>query len=216
MKFLRRLVVPLLLVFAGSMYAQTTPSPKPSPPQTPNAQTNAIVPTPSPSATAAIEPPSLIPPNILPAPNTLPAVPNAPELELLNSFFKSTSLGKAADEHRLHVQTVALEARIRNDQDLHKIKASAARAPTDLERRHQLKAYYDLYYKKLRAMAETPDLKSYLDEQEAAHKLTLLQPRVRHQTDEAEATNLAKISAGAPATPQPSPPQARAGEKVHP
>src|SRR5215510_5127139 len=176
MKFLRRLVVPLLLISTGSTYAQTTPSPKPSPPQTPNAQTNATVPTPSPSATAAIEPPSLIPPNILPAPNTLPAVPNAPELELLNSFFKSTSLGKAADEHRLHVQMVALEARIRNDEDLHAIKASAASAPTDLERRHRLKAYYDLYYKKLRGMAETPDLKSYVDAQEAAHKLTLLQP----------------------------------------
>src|SRR5262245_12273906 len=216
MRFLRRLVVPVLLLSGGMTYAQSTPSPNSSQPQAANAQTNATVPTPSPSATAAIEPPSLIPPNILPAPNTLPAVPNAPELELLNSFFKSTSLGKAADEHRLHAQTVALEARIRNDQDLHAIKASAARAPTDLERRHQLKAYYDLYYKKLRAMAQTPDLKSYLNAQEAAHKLTLLQPRVRHQTDEAEATNLAKISAGAPAAPQPSPPQARAGEKIHP
>jgi hypothetical protein len=111
---------------------------------------------------------------------------------------------------------VALEARIRNDQDLHAIKASAARAPTDLERRHRLKAYYDLYYKKLRSMAETPDLKSYLDAQEAAHKLTLLQPRVRHQSDEAEAANLAKISAEARAVRQSSPPQARAGEKIYP
>ena len=152
---------------------------------------------------------------MLPAPDTLPKIPAAPELELLNSYFKSTSLGKAADEHRLHLQMVALEARIRNNADLHALKASALRAPTDLERRHRLKDYYGRYYGKLQALASTPELKAYLKAQEAAHELTLLQPRVRHESDEAEAAALAKASQGAP-TALPTPAQARAGEIVRP
>ena len=87
---------------------------------------------------------------------------------------------------------VALETRIRNDQDLHALKATALKVPTDLERRHWLKSYYELYFKKLRARATTPDLKAYLDAQEATRKLSLLQPKVRHESDEAEAAALAE------------------------
>jgi hypothetical protein len=75
------------------------------------------------------------------------------ELQQLNEFFKKTSLGKVADEHRLHLQMVALETRIRNDDDLHALKATALKVPTDLERRHWLKRYYELYFKKLHALA---------------------------------------------------------------
>jgi len=138
-------------------------------------------------------------------------------LEALNAFFKTTSLGKAADEHRLHLQMVALETRIRNNEDLHALKASAFKAPTDLERRHRLKAYYQQYFKKLRALATAPDLKAYLETQEASHEMSLLQPRVRHESDEAEAAALAKASAGATATgPLPTPVQARASDAVRP
>ena len=112
---------------------------------------------------------------------------------------------------------VALETQIRNDDDLHALKATALKAPTDLERRHWLKSYYDLYFKKLRALATTPDLKAYLDAHEAARKLSLLQPRVRHESDEAEAAALAKAGAAATtAKALPTPVQARASEAVHP
>ncbi len=204
-----------MIALSGAVRAQSSPSP--ANPSVQAADAEAITPAaaPSPSATVPVEPPSLIPPNILPAPETLPKIPDAPALELLNSYFKSTSLGKAADEHRLHLQMVALEARIRNDADLHALKASALRAPTDLERRHRLKAYYEQYYGKLRSLATTPDLKAYLDAQKAAHQLTLLQPRVRHESDEAEAAALAKASRGA-ALALPTPVQARAGAVVRP
>ena len=217
MNFLLYLILVFTVAAAGTTRAQSSPSPDNSSAQGANAQTVASTASPSPSATVTIEPPSLIPPNILPGADSLPKIPAAQELEQLNAFFKTTSLGKLADEYRLHLQMVALETRIRNDEDLHALKASALKAPTDLERRHLLKSYYELYFKKLRALATTPDLKAYLDTHEAARKMSLLQPRVRHESDEAEATALAKASAGATAAKSlPTPVQARASDAVHP
>jgi hypothetical protein len=215
-KFLPHLLIILITAGASSARAQSSPSPDNTSAQAADAQMAASLAAPSPSATAPVEPPSLIPPNILPAPNALPKMPGAPELEMLNSFFKNTSLGKAADEHRLHLQMVALETRIRNDEDLHALKASALRAPTDLERRDRLKAYYELYFRKLRALASTPDLKAYLAAEGAAHELRLLQPRVRHESDEKRAAELAAASAGKSATALPTPVQARASAAVRP
>jgi hypothetical protein len=209
-----RLILLGLTIAPTVLWAQPPPSPNDNFSPAPKAE---ISPAPSPSATAAeIEPPSLIPPNILTAPASLPPIPAAPDLGQLNSFFKQTSLGKAADEHRLHLQMSELETRIRNDADLHALKAAAKEAPTDLERRHRLRAYYELYYRKLRGLASTPDLKAYLAAQEAAHELILLQPRVRHETDEAEAAALAKAKAGASVAPAPTPDQARASEALRP
>jgi hypothetical protein len=217
MKFLPNIAAALMIATAGAARAQSSPSPDNTSAQAANAQLDASAAAPSPSATAPVEPPSLIPPNILPAPNSLPPIPSAPELELLNSFFKTTSLGKAADQYRLHLQMAALETRIRNDEDLHRLKASALKAPTDLERRHRLKTYYEHYFKKLRALVTTPDLKAYLQAQEASHEMSLLQPRVRHESDESEAAALAKASAGATAAKAlPTPVQARASEAQRP
>jgi len=217
MNFLPHVFFLLALGAASLALAQSSPSPDDSSTQTANTQMAASTSAPSPSATVSIEPPSLIPPNILPAPDSLPKIPAVQELGQLNEFFKKTSLGKVADEHRLHLQMVELETRIRNDQDLHALKATALTVPTDLERRHWLKSYYELYFKKLRALATTPDLKAYLDAQEATRKLSLLQPKVRHESDEVEAAALAKAGA-APATAKalPTPVQARASEAVQP
>ena len=173
--------------------------------------------TPSPSATVSVEPPSLIPPNILPGPGSgaLPQIPAGPDLQKLNDVFKQTTLGKVADEYRLHLQMAALETRIRNDTDLHEARASADTAPTDLERRHRLRAYYKLYYKKLIALASTPELQAYLRAHQAAQESSLLQPRVRHNPDEAEAAALAKIAGEATnATKLPTPVQARANDAL--
>ena len=101
-----------------------------------------------------------------------------------------------------------LELRIRNDEDLHALKAAAFRVPTDLERRHRLTTYYHAYYGKLLALATTPDLRDYLKAQEATHQLLLLQPRTRHQTDEAKAEKLAALAAGTTAGGLPAPSQA--------
>ena len=217
LRFFRHFTAALAIAAAASATAQSPPSPaNPSV----EAATATIAPAPvapSPAATAAVEPPSLMPPNILPGPGAaaLPQIPAGPELETLNALFKQSSLGKAADEHRLHLQMSALEARIRNDADLHELKAAANKAPTDLERRHGLKAYYQLYFKKLRALASTPDLQDYLRAQEASHEASLLQPRVRHETDEAAAAALARVAGGKNAAAAlPTPVQARASDAL--
>ena len=203
MKFFRQLVAGLTIVCAATAAAQSSPSPASA--------------TPSASTPAAVEPPSLIPPNILPGPGAaaLPQLPSGPDLQTLNALFKQSSLGKAADEHRLHLQMAELETRIRNDEDLHALKAAANKARTDLERRHGLKVYYQLYFQKLRALASTPDLRDYLRAQETARQASLLQPRVRHETDEAEAEALAKVAGEArSATALPTPVQARASDAL--
>ncbi len=210
------LLFTVVLAAIAAWAQESSPNPDNTSGQAANAQISAGLPAPSPSATAPIEPPSLIPPNTLPAPGALPKVPGMPDLEQLNNFFKKTSLGKAADEHRNHVQMAILETRIRNDADLHQAKAAAMRAPTDLERRHRLRAYYQLYYQKLSNLADNPDLKAYIAAQQAAHEVVLLQPRVRHETDEAQATALNAAKSGASVAPVPTPVQARANARVHP
>ena len=213
MKFVSLLIVGLALTGAIWAEAQSSPSPENPSAQASSAEAAAV---PSPSATVAVEPPSLIPPNILPPPGpaALPQIPSEPDLQTLNALFKQTSLGKAADEHRLHLKMSALETHIRNDEDLHALNAAANKARTDLERRHRLKVYYKLYFKKLQALASTPDLQDYLRAQEAAHERTLLQPHVRHETDEAEAAALAQLAGGAKPSALPTPVQARASEAL--
>ena len=209
----------LLIALAGAGGAQEAgPSPNPHNMSTQPAQarTSTAVAAPSPSATAPIEPPSLIPPNVLPLPGELPKIPAAPELEQLNNFFKQTSLGKRADEQRLHLQMAALETRIRNHDDLQAARVAAMSAPTDMEKRHRLRAYYELYYGKLQALAGDPELKKYLGAQKAAHELLLLQPRVRPKPDEAEARRLTAAKAEASVAPAPTPIQAKPNENVNP
>jgi hypothetical protein len=222
-KLIALLLCALPILFGEVLWAQS-PSPSPTPADTSaepaRAELPGVPPAASPSPTAPIEPASLIPPNILPPPGALPKMPTAPELDKLNDFFKNTSLGKLADEQRLHLQMVALETRIRNDAGLHALRANADVARTDLERRHRLKIYYEAYYGKLRQMATTPDLQGYLVAQKAAHQMSLLQPRVRHQTDEAAAAALAKeisqSAVGPAAVPLPTPVQVKASQKLHP
>ena len=217
MRFFRQLIAALAIVCATSAAAQSSPSPDNNPAPAAGAEIAAAQAAPSPSATVSVEPPSLVPANILPGLGALPLpqIPAGPDLPTLNALFKQSSLGKAADEHRLHLQMSALEARIRNDEDLHELKASANKERTDLDRRHGLKAYYQLYFKKLRALAATPELQDYLRAQEASYEASLLQPRVRHETDEAEAAALSQIAGGKnAATALPTPIQARASDAL--
>ncbi len=206
------------LLAVGNVLGQTAASPENTSAQAAAAtDASAVIPVASPTI-APIEPASIIPPNTLPGPDaaSLPKIPASPELEQLSTLFKQSSLGKAADAHRLLVQVAELETGIRNDADLHALKAAADAAPTDLERRHRLRSYYQSYFQKLRARATTPTLRDYLSAQQASHERTLLQPRVRHETDEAEAARLATLQAGVAAAPQPTPVQAKISDVYKP
>jgi hypothetical protein len=115
------------------------------------------------------------------------AMPNAnlPELSDLDKAFKQTSLGQEADERRLHLEWRQLANRVVNDPEIVAAKRSVAGARTDLEKRERLRAYYDIYYGKMRALASSSEMKNALDTLKTEHLSHINQPRVRHEIDEA-------------------------------
>jgi hypothetical protein len=121
-----------------------------------------------------------------PAPSPVPETsPNStlPELSQLDETFKQSSLGKEADERRMHIEWRQLANRMTNDPDVIRAKKSADEARTDLEKRERLRAYYNLYYGRMRALASGEQMKRALDAVKEEHLTHINQPRVRHETD---------------------------------
>ena len=116
---------------------------------------------------------------------TATAVPTVPERAQIDEIFKQTSLGKEADERRLHIEWRSLQNRIVNDPDIVAAKRATATARTDLEKRQRLRDYYDLYYGRLRVLARSAEMKTALDQLKIAHVSQITQARVRHETDSA-------------------------------
>ena len=114
-----------------------------------------------------------------------PPVPETaiPDLSQVDQIFKQTSLGKEADEQRLHIEWRELANRVVNNPDIAAAKAAAESARTDLEKRQRLRAYYDLYYGRMRSLASSPEMKSALDQLRMAHLSQTSQPRVRAVED---------------------------------
>jgi hypothetical protein len=149
------LITASLLVTAASIFAQAAVSSSTNPQEAATPQDS---PTPPPSEAAA---------------------PRIPAIDELDQAFKQSSLGKAADEVRLHAQWRELSNRIINDPDLVEARTHAGRAKTDLEKRHRLRAYYTMFYDRMRAQASSQELKSYIDTHKAQHLALLAQNRVR-------------------------------------
>ena len=114
-----------------------------------------------------------------PTPTLPPNGPELPELKQLDENFKQPSLGKQADEFEMHAQWRQLKNRTVNDPEVQAAKAYAQAAPTDLEKRKRLREYYDVYYRRMSALATTTDLKLVLQQQKDTHQIMLAQPRVR-------------------------------------
>lgn len=117
-----------------------------------------------------------------PAPTPEPSIPELPQID---EIFRQTSLGKEADEQRMHIEWRQLANRVATDPEILAAKKSAEAARTDLEKRQRLRAYYDIYYGKMRALASSTQMKTALDTVKAEHLSHINQPRVRHLTDEA-------------------------------
>jgi hypothetical protein len=115
------------------------------------------------------EPGSSLPPN----------GPELPELKQLDESFKPKSLGKDADTLRMHVLWRQLKNRTVNDPEVQAAKKYAQAARTDLEKRNRLRAYYEVYYQRMTALATTPELKLVLQTLKTVHQGILGQPRVR-------------------------------------
>ncbi len=114
--------------------------------------------------------------------------PEIPDLSQIDAVFKETSLGKQADENRLHVEWRQVANQAANDPDVISAKAAIKRASTDLEKRERMRSYYSLYYGRMQALAGDPKLKSALEGVKAAHINATKQPRVRPLMDQVSPT----------------------------
>jgi hypothetical protein len=149
------LVAAAMPMMAASVFAQAAVSSSTNPQET-------ATPQPSPSV-----------------PENEGVAPRIPAIDELDQAFKQSSLGKAADEARLHAQWRELSNRFINDPDLVEARAHAGRAKTDLEKRHRLRAYYTMFYDRMRAQAGSPELKNYIDTHKTQYLALLAQNRVR-------------------------------------
>ena len=110
--------------------------------------------------------------------------PRVPELSQIDEIFKQTSLGKEADERRLHMEWRQLANRVINDSEVVAAKRSAEAARTDLEKRERLRTYYNIYYGKMKAFTSSAEMKAALDRLKIEHLSQINQPRVRPSTDD--------------------------------
>src|SRR5437588_8257181 len=117
-----------------------------------------------------------------PLPSATPRA-TVPERAQIDEIFKQTSLGKEADERRLHIEWRQLQNQIVNEPDIVAAKRSAELARTDLEKRQRLRDYYDLYYGRMRVLARSGEMKTALDQLKIAHLSQITHARARHETD---------------------------------
>ena len=109
--------------------------------------------------------------------------PDLPEISELDQAFEQKSLGKEVDERRVHLEWRQLKNQVVNDPEVRAAKAAAQAARTDLEKRNRLREYYNLYYKRMSALASSAEMKLALEGLKTSHLSNLSQPRVRPSTD---------------------------------
>ena len=112
------------------------------------------------------------------APLPSPA-PDVPELSRLDEAFKRTSIGKAADESRQRVEIRKLQNRVAMEEPVVVARQAADQSTTDLQKRERLRAYYEVYYGRMRSLASDDGTRKALDDMKATHVKSLEQPRVR-------------------------------------
>jgi hypothetical protein len=189
-KFLLAMISVGLSVSALMVCGQEPPLPvrteTPSP--TPTANSNARPQLNIPEIPMSIEPPNLVPDSSPTIPRH-PAVPalakTAPALSELDALFQKSPLATAAEVERLHLEWRQLQNRTAYDPEVVAAKEAATRTKTDVEKRARLRAYYNIYYAHMQALASSPEIKNYLEGQKAAVLNSLAQPRV-HPTPTAQ------------------------------
>jgi len=109
-----------------------------------------------------------------------PAAPRtALPLSQLDAAFQRSPLAQTAEQQRLHLEWRQLQNRTANDPEVVAAREAAKKTKTDLEKRERLRAYYNIYYAHMQALATTPEVKNFLNGQKAAALNNLAQPRVR-------------------------------------
>jgi hypothetical protein len=175
-------IVPIALSFPfGVLGAQEPPLPAKTEAPTPSSagtrpQLNI------PEIPLSVEPPTLVP-DSSPTTSRHPAIPaltkTAPALSELDAAFQKSPLAREAEEQRLHLEWRQLQNRTAHNPEVVAAKAATTTARTDLEKRARLRAYYNIYYAHMQALASSPEIRSYLDGKKGAVLASLAQPRVR-------------------------------------
>src|SRR2546423_1738859 len=165
-------IIALATAFAAqALLAQEPPLPSPT-----------STPAPSPSARPELNIPD-IPMTVEPSPlvpNTSPGPKkNVPSIQELDSAFQHSSLGQAVEEQRLHLEWRKLKNRTVLEPEVVAAKKAADRARTDEDKRNLLRAYYKIFYARMSALAETPEIKAYLEQKKNESLNALAQPHVR-------------------------------------
>jgi len=184
MKFLSAIIAIALSVPLNLLCAQepslpaNTETPSPTPAATSGARPTLNIP----EIPLSIEPPTLIP-DSSPTEPRHPRVPvlakTAPALAELDAAFQKSPLAKAAEEQRLHLEWRQLQNQTTRDPEVVAAREAPTKTKTDREKRAGLRAYYDVYYAHMQALASSPEVKAYLDGKKAAALGSLAQTRVR-------------------------------------
>jgi hypothetical protein len=141
-------------------------------------------PAPSPGARPQLDIPD-IPMTVEPSPlvpNTSPTPKkNMPSLPELDAAFQHSSLGQAVEEQRLHLEWRKLKNRASADPEVIAAKKAVdtARPRTDVEKRNLMRTYYKVFYAHMQALAETPEIKPYLEQKKREALNSLAQPSLR-------------------------------------
>jgi hypothetical protein len=165
------IIVTAFCVCASLLLAQEPPLPAATetPAPSPNARPQLDIP----DIPMTVEPSPLVP-NTSPAPKkTLPSLPE------LDAAFQHSSLGQAVEEQWLHLEWRKLKNRVSADPELIAAQRAIPSARTDVEKRNLMRAYYKLLYARMLALAETPDVKAYLEQKKKDILNGLAQPNLR-------------------------------------
>jgi len=120
-----------------------------------------------------VEPSPLVP-NAAPTPKK-----NLPSIQELDTAFQHSSLGAAVEEQRLHLEWRKLQNRVSQEADVIAAKKAIGGARTDPEKRDLMRAYYKIFYGRMLALAETPDVKAYLEQRKKDAINGLAEPHLR-------------------------------------
>lgn len=91
-------------------------------------------------------------------------------------------MGQAVEQQRLHLEWRKLKNRVAEYPEIKAAQKAVDSADTELEKRNRRRAYYKLYYGRMQALAETPAVKTFLEQKKNEILASLDQPHVRPET----------------------------------
>jgi len=123
--------------------------------------------------------PSQVEPSPL-VPNTSPGPKKSvPSITELDSAFQHSSLGQAVEQQRLQLEWRKLKNRAGQESEVIAAEKAISTGRTDVEKRELRRTYYKLFYSRMQAMADKPEVKAYLEQKKKDILNGLDQPHVR-------------------------------------